>query len=434
MREISEKLAFSYKLVRMDARIKQLEMKNELIRDFLLHILKNHDIIIREFKERSHAVKKSFGIYLHIPFCLKKCHYCDFCSFPNSDEVLMKDYTEEMLRRMRAELPSPEGWQADTVYFGGGTPTLLPLDCFRSIMDTIQAFTDLAPSAEITVECNPATASLPYLRTLRELGINRLSMGLQSVHNHELSALGRIHTFEDFLKTYEDARQAGFDNISADLMYGIPDGTLESFQKSLRTLAALAPEHISAYGLKIEEGTLFARKKSSLRLPDEDVEFEMYQSMTEILSSYGYRKYEISNFAKSGRESRHNLRYWNRQDYLGFGVAAHSCMDGIRFGNSRDLERFLKGEDITEERLVLSEQEKFEEWMMLGLRLAEGLDEAEWTRRLGTPPERLLPSLKIWIAEGYMKRQNGRIAFTDKGFFVSNTILSEILEPSQKNC
>ncbi len=379
-------------------------------------------------------MKKSLGIYLHIPFCIQKCHYCDFCSFPDSGEDLMRAYTEELCRRMQKELPPSKNWLVDTVYFGGGTPTLLPIDCFEEIMTLLRFLCDLSPTAEITAECNPATASPAYLRALRELGINRLSIGLQSVHDRELSALGRVHTFSDFLSTYEDARGAGFDNISADLMYGIPDGTLESFRESLRTLAALSPEHISAYGLKIEEGTPFAKKRETLRLPREDVEFEMYQAMTEILSSEGYHKYEISNFTKAGRESRHNLRYWRRQDYLGFGVAAHSCFEDVRFGNSRDMKKFLKGEDITEERDPLSEREIFEEWMMLGLRLSEGLNEEEWTRRLGAPPESLLPALGAWIKEGYMKRQNGRIAFTDKGFFVSNAILSELLELPQKNC
>lgn len=379
-------------------------------------------------------MKKSLGIYIHVPFCLKKCHYCDFCSFPGSDESLMREYTQELCRRMERELPSPELYEVDTVYFGGGTPTLLPPDCFEAILDTLHTHTDLSPTAEITCECNPATVDLAYLRTLRQMGINRLSIGLQSVHDRELRALGRLHSFSDFQITYKDARAAGFDNISVDLMYGIPEGTLKSFRESLELLASLSPEHISAYGLKIEEGTTFARMRDSLSLPDEDTEFKMYRAMTEILSSHGYRKYEISNFSKDGKESRHNLRYWKRLDYLGFGVAAHSCFDGFRFGNSRDMKAFLAGMDITEERHSLSEEEAFEEWMILGLRLAEGLDEKEWSRRLGMSPEAACPALCRWVDGKYMTHKNGRYAFTDKGFFVSNTILSELLADCEKNC
>ena len=379
-------------------------------------------------------MKQSLGIYIHIPFCLKKCHYCDFCSFPGSGEDLIRAYTRELCRRMERDLPSPELYEVDTVYFGGGTPTLLPLDCLEDILHILRSHTDLSPTAEITCECNPATVDLAYLRALRCMGINRLSIGLQSVHDRELLALGRLHSFSDFLATYRDAREAGFENISVDLMYGIPEGTLESFRKSLHTLADLAPEHISAYGLKIEEGTAFARMKDSLSLPDEDTEFEMYLSMTEILSAHGYRKYEISNFSKDGRQSRHNLRYWKRQDYLGFGVAAHSCFDGVRFGSSRDMKGFLAGKDITEERYSLSEEEAFEEWVMLGLRLAEGLDGEEWSRRLGRSPKSALPSLRTYIDRGFMTEKDGRYSFTDKGFFVSNTILAELLSDCEKNC
>ena len=379
-------------------------------------------------------MKKSLGIYIHIPFCLKKCHYCDFCSFPGSSDRRMRAYSDELCRRMREELPSPDGWTVDTVYFGGGTPTLLPLDCFEQIMATLRGHTDLSPSAEITCECNPATASLSLLRSLRVLGVNRLSIGLQSIHDRELALLGRAHSFEDFLTTLRDAREAGFDNISADLMYGIPEGTLESFRQSLSTLASLSPEHISAYGLKIEEGTVFDRQRESLILPDEDTEFAMYCAMSEILGEHGYRKYEISNFAKPGRESRHNLRYWKRLDYLGFGVAAHSCLEGVRFGNSRSLSDFLCGRDITEERYALTEREALEEWIMLGLRLGKGLDAKEWEMRLGASPYTVIPGLHDWISAGYMKHENGQIFFTDKGFFVSNAILAQLLDFPEKNC
>ena len=203
-------------------------------------------------------MKQSLGIYIHIPFCIRKCNYCDFCSFPGSGEDRMRDYVRELCRRMTRDLPDPSQWRVDTVYLGGGTPTLLPLDCFERILEVLRANTDLSADAEITCECNPATASLSLLTSLRGLGVNRLSIGLQSIHDRELVRLGRAHTYADFLKTFEDARRAGFDNISADLMYGLPDSTLEDFRGSLEALATLAPEHISE-----KEGVL----SSSLSLP-----------------------------------------------------------------------------------------------------------------------------------------------------------------------
>ena len=372
-------------------------------------------------------MKKSLGIYVHIPFCLKKCHYCDFCSFPGSDGERMRAYVKELCRRMVRDLPSPKEWQVDTVYFGGGTPTLLPIHCFEELMACLCAHTDLSPTAEITCECNPATADLSYLSALRALGVNRLSIGLQSVHDEELARIGRIHTYKDFLKTYRNSREAGFENVSVDLMYGLPDGSLDAFRQSLRTVGELSPEHISAYGLKIEEGTRFYREKDTLCLPDEDTEYEMYLAMTEILSSYGYKKYEISNFSKEGRPSRHNLRYWQGKDYLGFGVAAHSCFESVRFGNSRDMAAFLRGEDITEERVALTEEDRLSEYVMLSLRLAEGLCEETLKERFGIRAEELSPRLPLYVRDGYMTRKEGRLAFTDKGFFVSNSILSDLL-------
>ena len=372
-------------------------------------------------------MKKSLGIYIHIPFCLKKCHYCDFCSFPGSSDLRMRDYTKELCRRMRAELPSPDAYLVDTVYFGGGTPTLLPLDCFEEIIKTLRTHTDLSPSAEITCECNPATASPALLRGLRALGINRLSIGLQSIHENELRLLGRAHSYKDFLNVFADARAAGFDNISADLMYGIPDQTVKSFGESLEALATLHPEHISAYGLKIEVGTPFDKMRDSLILPGEDEEYGMYLLCTEILEKHGYKKYEISNFSLEGRESRHNLRYWRRLEYLGFGVAAHSMLQGERFGNSGDIEAFVRGEDITSERVELCERDEIDEYVMLSLRLGEGILISELERRAGCSLSEYCPSVKGLTDKGFMRIENGRLFFTDKGFFVSNSILADML-------
>ncbi len=370
----------------------------------------------------------TLGLYVHIPFCLSKCLYCDFCSFPRMDSETVNAYVDELCRRMVVAASDAAGRVVDTVYFGGGTPTLLPLACFSHLLDTIRTHYTLSPDCEITVECNPATADFAYLSALRALGINRLSIGLQSIHENELRALGRAHSFADFVAVFSDARRAGFDNISADLMYGIPHQTVESFRASLEALCALSPEHISAYGLKIEEGTPFFQKRSSLPLPDENTEYRMYQMLSHVLSKNGYHKYEISNFAKNGRHSRHNLRYWHGEEYLGFGVAAHSYFGGVRFGNSRDMNAFLRGEDITEERVCLSAHEREEELVMLALRLSDGISKREFLARTGEEFEVRYPTVRRMIEGGFMKDEDGRIAFTDQGFFVSNAILAEMLD------
>lgn len=342
----------------------------------------------------------------------------------------MRAYVSELCRRIGKAAPFARDHVVDTVYFGGGTPTLLPVDCFEALLSCLRRTFRWAKDrdCEVTCEANPATADLDKLSRLRALGVNRLSIGLQSVHDRELARLGRAHTFSDFERILSDARRAGFDNVSADLMYGIPEQTVESFRQSLETLCALAPEHISAYCLKLEEGTPFFDRREELPLPDEDAECEMYALCGEILAKRGYHKYEISNFAKEGRESRHNLRYWLGEDYLGFGVAAHSCFGGERFGNSRDLSAFLAGEDLVEERTVLTERDRINETLMLRLRLTEGLDTADFTRRFGRSPHEIFPTLSSWIRDGWLWERDGRIAFTEKGFFVSNTILSELMD------
>ena len=370
----------------------------------------------------------TLGLYVHVPFCRSKCLYCDFCSFPRMDREAVSAYVDEVCRRMIDASAQAAKYTVDTVYFGGGTPTLLPISAFSRLLDTIRKHYSLSEDCEITAECNPATADFAYLSALRALGVNRLSIGLQSAHENELRALGRAHTFADFVAVFADARRAGFDNISADLMYGIPHQTIESFRASLEALCELSPEHISAYGLKIEEGTPFFSKKDALPLPDEDTEYHMYQALSHVLCENGYHKYEISNFAKEGRHSRHNLRYWHGEEYLGFGVAAHSYFGGVRFGNSRDMNAFLRGEDITEERICLSAHEQEEEFVMLALRLAEGISKADFLARTGEDFEARYPTVRRMIAGGFMKDENGRIAFTDEGFFVSNAILAEMLD------
>ena len=369
----------------------------------------------------------TLGLYIHIPFCRSKCLYCDFCSFPRAEDSSMNAYADELCRRLIACAPRAADRVVKTVYFGGGTPTILPLLAFESILQTISTHYMLSDDCEITAECNPATADFAYLSALRALGVNRLSIGLQSVHENELRALGRAHTYAEFETVFSDARRAGFENISVDLMYGIPEQTEESFGASIEKLCALAPEHISSYGLKIEEGTPFFRMQNTLSLPDEDTEYRMYCLLTHELQKHAYHKYEISNFAKNGRHSRHNLRYWKGEEYLGFGVAAHSYFEGVRFGNSRDIDAFLRGEDIVCERAVISAHEREEERVMLGLRLTEGISLEDFATQTGVRFEERYPIVRRMIDGGFMKMENEHISFTDKGFFVSNAILAQML-------
>ncbi len=372
--------------------------------------------------------EKSVGIYLHIPFCLSKCHYCDFCSVSRAEAEKIEAYTLRLCREIAdfQRFCSQRLPVADTVYFGGGTPTLLSADQFDRILRSVNETFGIAKNAEITAECNPKTADLPKLSAMRGLGINRLSIGMQSTHDNELRALGRIHSFEAFKKTFFEAREAGFDNISADLMYGIPEQTMESFVQSMYRLSELAPEHISSYCLTIEEGTNFARRRDRLALPDEDTVGDMYEKMSVLLPSLGYNKYEISNFAKPGCESRHNLKYWRLRDYIGFGVAAHSCFENTRWGHSRDIDGYLDGQDLYEEVEKQSKKARMNEYVMLGLRLAAGISASDFKDRFGRELYERFPALKEQSPE-FMEIKETGCRFTDEGMLVSNYILSEIL-------
>lgn len=251
---------------------------------------------------------KKVGLYLHIPFCLRKCGYCDFCSFPGADEQTVSRYVDRMCDEVSRQAELCRDDTVDTVYFGGGTPTLLPPEQFVKLLHKVYAEYRVEPDAEITTECNPATGDEAYFSLLRKEGVNRLSIGLQSADDRELHALGRIHTYGDFLRTYREARHAGFENVSVDLMFGIPEQTPESFCDTLRKVTSMDPDHLSVYGLILEEGTRFWDEKQSLRLPDEETERSEYMTAVEYLAGQGYDRYEISNFSRPGKQSRHNLR------------------------------------------------------------------------------------------------------------------------------
>ncbi len=378
--------------------------------------------------------RKNVGIYIHVPFCLSKCHYCDFCSEQRADDEKKELYVRRICDEISlfAEKIGESGEipVADTVYFGGGTPTLLSAEQFGRILDVIDASFGIDEDAEITAETNPKSADGKKLGEIRKTGVNRLSIGMQSVHDSELRALGRIHNFDDFLTTYLDARRVGFENISVDLMYGIPQQTRESFSRSVETLAVAGPEHISSYSLTVEEGTNFYRRRDKLIFPDEDTVADMYADMGEILTKYGYHKYEISNFAKEGRESRHNLKYWHLDDYLGFGPAAHSYYSGKRFAHSRDIDAYIRGESIIIDIEELSVKERINEYAMLGMRLADGVSFERFFERFGEDFLSVFPSFKKYMPE-FVRIDKGSCRFTEKGMFVSNYVLSDALNFGQ---
>ena len=375
------------------------------------------------------SMSKRLGIYVHIPFCIQKCNYCDFCSVTDLSEELALAYTERLCRDVRARAELLRGRTVDTIYFGGGTPTLLPTACLSRIMDTVTHIFSVDGTAEITIEANPATADAEKLSALRCMGFNRLSLGLQSASDEELRLLGRVHSYEDFKHTYTDARRAGFGNISADLMFGIPTQTLSSFDDTLHALISLSPEHISAYGLTVEPNTPFGRMGASLSLPNDDMQCDMYHLCGERLREAGYERYEISNYAKEGFASHHNLRYWLGEEYLGLGVAAHSFVNGERFGNSRALGDYLDGREIEEERHSLTPSEAQAEYVMLRMRLCEGVSHQDFFNRFRLSFEsQYKKRLSPYIAQGFVIQDDRHTAFTEKGFLISNTVLADILD------
>lgn len=376
---------------------------------------------------------EALGLYLHIPFCLGKCHYCDFYSGAFG-EAVQKEYVSALCRHLAALAPRAAEYAVDTVYFGGGTPSLLEGADFLRILDTVRGSFALLPSAEITAEANPATIDEKKATEMLAAGVNRLSIGAQSLAENELRALGRRHTKSDFLHTVRGVIAAGFTNVSADLMFGIPEQTPTSFRETLGGMLALKLPHLSVYGLRVEEGTPFYNERATLPLPDEDTEAEMWQAAVETLTAAGYRHYEISNFALPGFESRHNLRYWLRSPYLGFGPGAHSFLENVRVETPRDLAAYLAAAragnlaSLYQNAHRVGGKEETDEYVMLRMRLDTGVDEADFARRFGTTMEQEYGDFSRLVSAGLVTRRNGHIAFTERGFRVSNAILSDWLD------
>ncbi len=369
------------------------------------------------------------GVYIHIPFCKSKCPYCDFCSYPHPASETVTAYVTRLIEAIRTEAAKISSRPVDTVYFGGGTPTLLsPTDAER-LLDAVFTHFSVLPDAEVTLECNPGTADLSLLSRWRQGGANRLSMGAQSAHANELKALGRMHTWEDVCRTVQHARDAGFDNINLDFMMGIPQQTKDSLPATLQKAVSLSPTHLSAYCLILEEGTPFGRLgAAALGIPDDDGMADLYEAAAAYLAAHGYEQYEISNFALPDKRSRHNLHTWQGREYLGIGIAAHGYLNGIRYANRRDLAAFLNGDSILEEQFIISPEEAAEEAVMLGLRLSDGIDTAVITQKTGMFfPTRFFDLCDRMEKEGLLTRRGTQISLTRHGFLLSNQIIGALI-------
>jgi len=372
---------------------------------------------------------RSLEIYIHIPFCVSKCKYCDFKSAPSCPKE-RSDYVESLCDKIRSYGEFAKAYRVVSIFVGGGTPSILEVwqmkEIFRAIKETFQlTIGEESDVVEITLEMNPGTVTAEKLTSYRECGVNRLSIGLQSVNNHELKALGRIHTYEEFLETYYLAREAGFENINIDLISAIPYQTVESWKETLKRVVALEPEHISAYSLIIEEGTPFYERygegNHEDELPSEEDERQMYHDTKELLAAHGYERYEISNYAKPGYECRHNLGYWERCEYLGIGVGAASLIRNERWSQGDSLDEEPEVEELTREN-------EMEEFMFLGLRKMQGVSVQKFYELFSVSMEKVygdvIASMKV---KGLLEETGGYVKLTEAGIDVSNYVLSEFI-------
>lgn len=375
---------------------------------------------------------KPLGLYIHIPFCKSKCVYCDFYSLPGGEEQ-MDRYVSALCRQLAEIAPRTAAHEVDTVYFGGGTPSWLGEKRLRQILKTVEKHYRLAKDPEITLECNPDSAGdWKVLRSLRRAGFNRLSLGVQSADDGQLKTLGRPHTFAQAEEAAAAARRAKIKNLSLDLIYGLPGQTMESWKDTLEKAAALVPEHLSCYGLKVEEGTPLWDMQSGMDLPDDDLQADMYLWTVERLAELGYRQYEISNFAKPGYESRHNLKYWTLEEYAGFGPGAHSDLGDVRYAYVRDLAAYCDGVenqgDILSENDRIPQRERDIEYIMLGLRITRGISRQEFEYRFRLTFAPIQEVLERFARSGHAAQQEGRWHLTPEGFLLSNQIIGQCLE------
>lgn len=385
--------------------------------------------------------KKKLGVYIHIPFCVRKCLYCDFLSGEGS-AAKKEQYVEKLIEEMTVFFERHgEKYEADTVFIGGGTPTCLTPHQIERIGKSLRPFlqcsdgiTGQQKAAEFTIEANPGTLTTQHLRAFQRIGINRVSLGLQSAQNRELQALGRIHTYEEFLESYYALRKYGFSNISVDLMSAIPKQTKQSYLDTLQKIIALKPEHISSYSLIVEEGTVFyeMQKEKRLKLPTEELERKLYYMTVEQLEPAGYERYEISNYAKDGYESRHNMKYWSMEEYIGFGLGAASYFGGKRFQNTADWDTYCEKEQDNkynrETVHTVTVKEQMEEFMFLGLRKMKGVSKTEFFMKFHTEYETIYgKKTRELIKRGLLCETEENVSLSTVGIDVSNQVMAEFL-------
>lgn len=368
------------------------------------------------------------GLYLHIPFCKSKCSYCDFYSLPHCEEN-MDAYVAALSAHLLEVAPRAQAHCVDTVYFGGGTPSYLGEKQLVQLLKLVKKHYTVAKDAEITFEANPdSVGDVKVLKKLRKAGFNRISLGVQASDDALLREIGRIHTWQQVQEAVNAARAAKFENLSLDLIYGLPGQTLAQWKETLAAVVALAPEHLSCYGLKVEEGTPLWTRRDTANLPDDDAQADMYLYAVEYLAEKGYAQYEISNFAKPGYESRHNMKYWTLGEYAGFGPGAHSDLGGVRFAYERDLQGYLRGELTLSEREEIPPRDRDLEYIMLSLRTVQGIDRRTFEyryRQKFEPMERLLAE---YGKHGLAQQTEGGWRLTPQGFLVSNGIIVALQE------
>ena len=368
------------------------------------------------------------GLYIHIPFCKSKCAYCDFYSLPNCEEK-MDAYVSALEKHLREVAPRMKNQPVDTVYFGGGTPSYLGAERLCRLLKTVKKHYAVTRDAEITLEANPDSAGdVRALKHLHRAGFNRISLGVQSTDDGLLKRIGRVHDYEQVKLALAAARKAKFDNVSIDLIYGLPDQTVERWQRTLQDAVELAPQHISCYGLKVEEGTPLWREKDTMVAADDDEQAEMYLWAVEFLRQHGYEQYEISNFALPGQESRHNLKYWQMLPYAGFGPGAHSDFGEVRFAYEKDLDSYIAGELRLSEREEIAPRERCQEYIMLSLRTAHGIEKRQFESEYRLPFAVLEEKFAVYERHGLAQRTEGGWRLTPEGFLVSNRIIVELQE------
>ena len=376
-------------------------------------------------------MEKYLGVYFHIPFCARKCSYCDFYSLAGASGQMAR-YQKALLTHLRESSAQLEGYYIDTVYFGGGTPSFYGASRLIELLDALKRQGRLLVESEITAEVNPDSVTLRDLTRMRRAGFNRLSVGVQSTHDETLKKIGRIHSYAAAEKAVKDARSAGFDNVSIDLIYGLPGQTMENWAEDLARASALKPDHMSCYGLKLAEGTEMYVLKDSPFLPDDDLQADMYLYAVEYLTRQGFIQYEISNFSKKDRESRHNVKYWTGQEYLGFGAAAHSFISRSRFSNVADVAAYCRamedGSPVIDQIETIDSLGLAGEYLMLGLRTTRGIAGEEYRRIYPADFSRIEEHLKTFEQYGWAMNLNGRWRLTPKGFLISNVLIGQVLD------